>query len=111
MERRRAERIAWAISGCSFLAAMGVLGAYLLGWRPEVSFVAALFLILLLVWLLGMVAAITLSENGWPEDTRTQWVAAFVINPVLAAIMFRDSRKSPEERGIDPDDHETLSKL
>jgi len=112
MERRRVERIAWAISGSSFLAAAGIFGAYLLGWRPETALAGFLALVLLLVWLLGMLTAITYSEDGWTlTGTNVEWAVAFALNPVLAAIMFSNRGESPEEKGIDLEDHERLSKL
>ncbi len=112
MERWRVERIAWVVSGSSFLAATGIFGTYVLGWRPETAFAGYLALALLIVWLLGMVAAITYSEDGWTlTGTDAEWVAVFVLNPVLAAILFSIRGENPERRGIDLEDHERLSKL
>ncbi len=112
MERLRVERIAWIVSGSSFLTAAGVLGVHLLGWRPETAFVVYPILVLLLVMILGMVVAITYSEDGWTATgSRAEWVGAFVINPVLAVILFSFREENPEDRRIDLEDHERLSKL
>lgn len=106
------ERIAWTVSGASFAALVALLLVALSGMVSVSLLVPIVALALILVWLAGMIVAITFSEEGWlVKGTSLEWAVAFIMNPVLTLILYHASGRQVEEDAIDLDDRERLSRL
>ncbi|HJX04866.1 MAG TPA: hypothetical protein VJ489_03510 [Thermoplasmata archaeon] len=106
------ERVAWVVSGASFLSLVAIVVVALSGGIAVTQMFFGAVAILLIVWLCAMIASVSFSEEGWEvKGTSSEWAIAFLLNPVLAVLMYVTTGRQVEEAGIDVDDHERMARL
>ncbi|MEM2890957.1 MAG: hypothetical protein QXJ32_00410 [Thermoplasmata archaeon] len=105
-------RVAWAACVGAFIASLMLFALVALGMRFEPLPFFILMVFIMTVWLVGMIATTTFSEEGWVvKGSRGEWIAAFLVNPVFALMLSHLSEHSEESDFIDPDDEERIRRL
>lgn len=105
-------KVAWAVCVGAFIAFLMLFALVALGVRSEPLRFFVLMISILTVWLAGMIATITFSEEGWVvKGSRGEWIAAFLVNPAFALMLSHLSERSEESDFIDPDDEERIRRL
>lgn len=96
----------------AFIAFLMLFALVALGVRFEPLRFFVMIMLIFTVWLAGMIAAITFSEEGWAvKGSKGEWIAAFLVNPVFALVLSHLSGHSEESDFIDPDDEERIRRL
>jgi len=117
MERRQKEITALAITTISFILMIVFIAYVLLFGFESVKTGSMLLLILFIVWVAGLVAAVTYSETGWEIDglESAGWIVLAFVAPFallgLGLYMYLKGEEQMKPSSLDPQDHETIGRL
>jgi len=117
MERKQKEIAALAITTVSFILMILFIAYVLFIGFESVKTGSMLLLILFVVWVGGLVAAVTYSETGWEVDglESAGWIVLAFVAPFallgLGLYMYLKGEEQVKPTSVDPQDYEAIRRL